>query len=651
MAERLEIGAEAPALAPAGRAGARPGRARSAGRRAGVLNEEPFAGYLTPERLHAAYGLPAETAAGSTQTIAVVDAFNDPTAEADLAVYDRRFGLPECTSANGCFTKLNQEGNAGPLPANNGRWASEISIDLQMAHAICQNCRILLVETKGEAFAQLGAGVNTAVAAGASVVSNSYGEPEAPALATLAGSDYSHPGIPILASSGDCGYLNHLCPARGTGAEFPAGAPGVIAVGGTSLSESEGVWTSRAWEAGGSGCSTVFEAGLWQSGAAGFSASGCGGYRAVADVSAVGDPNTGVNIYDSTPEEPGHQAGGWGVWGGTSVSSPIVAGEFALAGGGLGVWNPAATLYSHLGQAGALYDVTSGADGECAGASICSASAGYDGPTGVGSPVGLGAFALAGTPASTSPPTITGNTEQAEALSEHQGAWTGAPTSYSYQWERCGFTGAGCHPITGATGAAYTPGEADIGSTLRVRETALNSIGPGSADSAPVGPVASDVPAITGPTEGSGITGAGFILEGSALDTTVKVTLGALEAGFTVISPQRLEVTVPDGARTGRISVMTAHGSARSRASFKVTLAITSFRPAASPPGSAVSIRGTGFTSSSTVAFGGTPAAVTFVSPGKLRARVPAGAAAGPITVTNVLTPAGTVRSAASFTP
>ena len=333
LAERLLPGRE-----PSPRALAAAARARHGGAAPGSAAAEagkPIPGFLTPERLHAAYGLPNETPAGSTQTIAVVDAFNDPTAEADLAVYDRQFGLPECTAANGCLRKLNQQGAASPLPANNGGWAAEISIDVQMAHATCQNCRILLIETRSESFADLGAGVNAAVTAGAGVVSNSYGEAEAPAYAGLAAGAYNHPTIPILASTGDCGYIDQACPARGRGAEFPAAAPGVIAVGGTTLSESGGVWTSRAWNEGGSGCSAIFEAGPWQSEAAGFAATGCGAYRAEADVSAIGDPETGVDVYDSTPEEPG-AATGWGVWGGTSVSSPIVAGEFGLAGGGIG---------------------------------------------------------------------------------------------------------------------------------------------------------------------------------------------------------------------------------------------------------------------------------------------------------------------------
>jgi len=293
--------------------------------------------------------------------------------------------------------------------------------------------------------------------------------------------------------------------------------------------------------------------------------------------------------------------------------------------------------------------VTSGSEGECADATICQAAAGFDGPTGLGSPVGLEAFALAGSPTSTSPPAIAGIPEQTQTLSEQPGGWTGEPTSYSYQWERCGFTGANCHPIAGATGSGYTAGVADIGSMLRVRETARNAVGPGSADSAAVGPVASDVPRITGLTAGSGITGSRLILEGSALDTAARVTLGRLEAGFTAISPTKLEVTVPDGAKTGKFYVTTAHGSATSKAKFTVTLSITSLKAAGA--GTSVSIKGTGFTSSATVAFAGTPGTVTFVSAKKLKASPPAGVGSGPITVTNTSAPAGTVSSAQAFTP
>ncbi|HYB24609.1 MAG TPA: hypothetical protein VED41_12475, partial [Solirubrobacteraceae bacterium] len=132
----------------------------TAGEAAGE-NASPLKGFLTPANLHAAYDMPTETPSSATQTVAVIDAFDDPTAEADLAVYDEQFGLPACTTANGCFRKVNQKGQAGPLPPEQGEWAGEISVDVQMVHAICQNCHILLVEAESEEAEDLGAGVNT----------------------------------------------------------------------------------------------------------------------------------------------------------------------------------------------------------------------------------------------------------------------------------------------------------------------------------------------------------------------------------------------------------------------------------------------------------------------------------------------------------
>ncbi|HEX4467274.1 MAG TPA: hypothetical protein VH025_08795, partial [Solirubrobacteraceae bacterium] len=120
----------------------RQSREAARGARPAVTIKSPQAGSLTAQRLHEAYGLPTETSASALQTVAVVDAFDDPTAEADLDVYDKQFGLPACTTANGCFRKVNQSGNASPLPKKQGEWAGEISIDVQMARAICQSCRV-----------------------------------------------------------------------------------------------------------------------------------------------------------------------------------------------------------------------------------------------------------------------------------------------------------------------------------------------------------------------------------------------------------------------------------------------------------------------------------------------------------------------------
>ncbi len=628
----------------------RQSREAASGARPLVTNEDPLPGNLTPESLREAYALPSETSSSSLQTIGIVDAYDDPTAEADLDVYDKQFGLPACTKANGCFRKLNQAGHSAPLPHKNGEWAGEISIDVQMAHAICPACRIVLVEASSEDFPDLGASVNTAVNAGATVVSNSYGGPEQSFYSTYNSLYYDHPGVVIAASSGDCGYLNQACPLEEGAASFPADSQDVVAVGGTSLSKAGEAWTSTTWDEGGSGCSLVFSAPAWQSATPNFSATGCAAGRSVADVSAIGDPNTGVDVYDSTPEGNGNPTG-WGVWGGTSVASPIVAAEFALSGGAQAVAYPAATLYTHLGDPSALYDVISGSNGTCSGASSCQAIAGYDGPTGVGSPLGLSAFSTAGTPANSTPPTISGLAEQGQTLSLTQGAWSNSPTSIGHQWADCNSSGSSCSPIAGATGPTYTLTTADVDSTIRVQESAANASGSGPPTvSAQSAVVVSNVPALSGFTPPAGITGSSVTINGSALGGVNSVLFGKLAASFTVLSNTQIEAIVPDGAKAGKIAISAPGGAATSQAKFTPTLSITAFSPKHGVPGKLVTIKGVGFTNSSSVAFNGVPAtSVSFISQSKLKAAVPAGAGTGAITVTNTTAPTGTVSSAVGF--
>ncbi|MET8809149.1 S53 family peptidase [Streptomyces sp. NPDC004546] len=321
-----------------------------------------------PADLQSAYNLPSSTA-GSGQTIAIVDAYDDPTAEADLAVYRSQYGLPPCTTSNGCFKKIDQNGGT-KYPRANGGWAQEISLDLDMVSAVCPNCSILLVEASSNSFANLGTAVNRAAATpGVSAISNSYGGSDAPD-ATY-GSYYNHPGIAVTASSGDGGY----------GVEYPASSHYVTAVGGTSLtraSNSRG-WSETAWSGAGSGCSQYNTA---LSGQASVN-TGCS-MRAVADVSAVADPSTGVAVYDSTAYQG---RSGWLVFGGTSVSSPIIASVYGLAGNHSTIDNN--YPYSH---ASSLYDVTSGSNGSCTTTQWCNARTGWDGPTGLGTPNGTGAF-------------------------------------------------------------------------------------------------------------------------------------------------------------------------------------------------------------------------------------------------------------------
>jgi subtilase family serine protease len=316
-----------------------------------------------PADLRSAYAL---TSSGSSaQTIAIVDAYDDPNAEADLGVYRAQFGLPACTTANGCFRKVNQSGGA-KAPRANGGWAQEISLDLDMASAICPNCHILLVEASSASFTNLSAAVNTAASLGATVISNSYGGSEYSGEVS-AQSAYNHPGIAITVSSGDGGY----------GVEFPAASQYVIAVGGTSLKRASNTrgWTETVWNGAGSGCSAYIAKPSWQKDA------GCA-RRTVADVSAIADPNTGVAVYDSYSYRG---ASGWMVFGGTSVAAPIIASVYALGGGGPGT---AQALYSST----SFFDVTSGSNGSCGGTYLCTGTAGYDGPTGLGTPNGIAAF-------------------------------------------------------------------------------------------------------------------------------------------------------------------------------------------------------------------------------------------------------------------
>jgi hypothetical protein len=315
-----------------------------------------------PADIRSAYNL--GSASGGGRTVAIVDAYDDPTAEQDLAVYRSQYGLSACTTANGCFRKVNQTGGSTPPRADAG-WATEISLDLDMVSAACPDCRILLVEASSNSFANLGAAVNYAATQGVAAISNSYGGSDSAQSAA-----YDHPGIAITASTGDAGY----------GVESPASYDSVVAVGGTSLRKASTArgWSETAWSGAGSGCSTLNSKPSWQT-----SATQCSG-KANADVSAVADPNTGVAVYDSTRYQG---RAGWQVYGGTSASSPIIASVYTMGGNLSGY--PASYTWGH---ASSLNDVTSGSNGSCTTAVWCTAGAGWDGPTGLGTPNGVAAF-------------------------------------------------------------------------------------------------------------------------------------------------------------------------------------------------------------------------------------------------------------------
>jgi subtilase family serine protease len=328
------------------------------------------AGAKIPADIQSAYKL-----AGGAQgkTVAIVDAYNAPSAEADLAVYRTQFGLPVCSTANGCFRKVSQTGSTRSLPRTDGGWAQEISLDIDMVSAACPGCKILLVEASSSSFTNLAAAVNYAAAQpGVVAISNSYGGGDSSANSTVGQAYRSRNGIAITASTGDNGY----------GVQSPASFGTVVAVGGTSLvkdSSSRG-WSESAWSGAGSGCSTLNKNPGYQTG------TGCANNgKANADVSAVADPNTGVAVYDSFAYQ-GYS--GWMQFGGTSASSPIIASVYAQATTPL----PAYPASLPWGNPSALNDAVGGSNGSCAQPSWCNGVGGWDGPTGLGTPNGFGSF-------------------------------------------------------------------------------------------------------------------------------------------------------------------------------------------------------------------------------------------------------------------
>jgi subtilase family serine protease len=342
----------------------------------------PNSGY-TPCQLQNAYVLTsAASTKGSGETEAIVDAFLDSTAFSDVSTYRAQFGLSPLTNCatsdttHHCFWQVGQTGSTTAVPSrSNAGWTAEQSLDVDMASAICPNCNILLVEATTNSFANLEAAVGAAASFGHNVVSisNSWGGGEV--SSETSDTAFNHPGIAVTASSGDSGF----------GVQYPASSPYVTAVGGTSLSIPKGTntWTETAWSGAGSGCSAYVAQPTWQSSVSNIT-SVCS-KRAVADVSADADPNTGVAVFNSSSFE--FVKAGWQVWGGTSVASPIIAGVYALAGNAASV-TYGSYSYSHTSS---LFDVTSGSNGSC-GNDLCNATSGWDGPTGNGTPDGTGGF-------------------------------------------------------------------------------------------------------------------------------------------------------------------------------------------------------------------------------------------------------------------
>jgi hypothetical protein len=482
----------------------------------------PAGGY-TPADLATAYGYNPDLPA-ATQLVALIDWYDDPNALADLDAFDAHYGLAQETSTS--FTKVNQDGAPGPLPQPDSGTSVEIALDIEAVRSVCHTCRILLVEANDNTYDNLGAAENTAATLGATEISNSFGGPEAGFSPSVLAA-FNHPGVVITASTGDDGWYGWDNANYGYGADdaasFPASDPDVVAVGGTKLvlngdgsRVTETVWNGNGQQdsaqnglgATGGGCSTQFAAQPWQAAYPGYAAAGCHGKRLAADISADADPTTGFDVLDSYAYGPN----GWLTVGGTSLSAPVTAALFALAGGSGGAAYPAATLYANgTSRAYALRDVTQGGSGYCGGipaatcfndtftyyhthnpnalgygdldcsfprstadlrtaphlSSECNAVPGYDGASGLGTPVGLGLFSTAPLATITRPAHLTLRTAASFTAAVRQPVAGRHVTSYAWTWG----DGQSNRTSTAAVGHSYTR-SGTFTVTLTVTDTA-----------------------------------------------------------------------------------------------------------------------------------------------------------------------------------
>jgi hypothetical protein len=315
------------------------------------------AGWM-PVGLQRAYNLPSSTR-GAGAIVAIVDAYDNPNLVSDLQAYRKEFGLGKAR-----FTKFNQEGQIGNYPQPGKSWGLEEDLDVEMVSAICPKCTIYLIEANSEAPGDLEAAEAESVTLGAQVVSNSWG---CAALGCLHGSYFDSSGVVYVASAGDNGY----------GTQEPAALDTVVAVGGTDLAKQGAHYTESAWRWTGSGCAHSIPKPSWQHDG------GCKS-RTMSDVSAVA---RNVAEYDSY----GYR--GWFTVAGTSISSPLIAGIFALAGNATSLDEPEQFwMLSKKTRSKDLHDIMSGSNGRCRHRYLCKAGPGYDGPTGWGTPNGIGAF-------------------------------------------------------------------------------------------------------------------------------------------------------------------------------------------------------------------------------------------------------------------
>jgi subtilase family serine protease len=337
---------------------------------------------LVPSQVATAYGFDQLWLAnrGAGQTIGIVDAFDHPDIEKSLTIFDNRFKLPTCTSANGCFRKVYATGtNPGAPPSDRTIWQYEIALDVEWAHAMAPDANILLVESNSDQLSDMMQAVNVAVQNGATVVSMSWGGLEFN-KETKFDSSFLAANVVFVAASGDFG----------TGVLYPAASPYVTAVGGTTLSvDVKGNYIGEtAWSESGGGLSQYESEPSYQSLLN--IPTNSKNQRGVPDVAYDADPNTGFTLYTTLPLV------GWFEFGGTSAGAPhwaalmaitdslrVAAGKSPLSGANTALYNSATSNY-----AGNYYDITSGSNGSC-GAPVCTAVPGYDYVTGLGSPAAI----------------------------------------------------------------------------------------------------------------------------------------------------------------------------------------------------------------------------------------------------------------------
>ncbi len=327
----------------------------------------------TPATIYPVY-LPGKTynPGGGSGTIAIVDAYDYPTAENDLNVFSSTVGLPACTSASGCFKVVYASGSK---PRANCGWAQEAALDIEWAHAMAPKAKIVLVEAASNSFANLFAAVDVATqevtggSAGVGEVSLSWGGSEFSGESSD-DSYFQHSGVVYFASSGDTGGATI----------YPSASPNVVGAGGTSLNRNaDGSFKSETgWSGSGGGPSKYEALPSYQIGVSGVSST----QRSIPDFSFDADPQTGVSVYDSTRCQG---LSGWLVFGGTSVSSPSLAGIVNTAGTfNATSLNELNELYANRTNTADFYDVLTGTAGGN------TAKAGWDFVTGIGSSRGTG---------------------------------------------------------------------------------------------------------------------------------------------------------------------------------------------------------------------------------------------------------------------